>query len=145
MKKSECVGLTPMTEAQFNTAVNDQMRFIPALALIPAGVCTIKTSGSGNAKKVVRLKDTYVDRKGQTQVYPVYDVNGQECPLSSLSGKAPIILEDGTTVPRPGICDAGSDYSEIEAAIIANGFKFTLSFVQGRVNGFYGRYAVVTK
>ena len=138
-------GLQPLADNEFGGLVSKQKDRRSKLLDIPAGVCTIKTSGSGNAKKVVRLKDTYVDRKGQTQVYPVYDVNGQICPLSSLSGKAPIILEDGTTVPRPGICDAGSDYSEIEAAIIANDFKFTLSFVQGRVNGFYGRYAVVTK
>ena len=138
-------GLQPMADNELNGLVTKQKTRRSKLLDIPAGECQIKTTGSGNAKKAVRLRDTYVDRKGQTQVYPVYDVNGQICPLSSLSGKAPVILEDGTTVAREGICAAGADYSEIEDAVKANGFKFTLSFVQGRVNGFYGRYAVVTK
>lgn len=138
-------GLQPLADNEFSGLVTKQKDRKSKLLDIPAGECTIKTTGSGQNKKVVRLKDTYIDHKGQTQVYPVYDVNGQICPLSSLSGKAPIVTEDGTLVPRPGICDAGSDYSEIEAAVKANDFKFTLSFVTGRVNGFYGRYAVVTK
>ena len=138
-------GLSVMTDNEFSGLVVKQKDRRSSLLDIPAGVCDIKTSGSGANKKAVILRGTYIDRKGQTQVYPVLDVAGQAVAVSALAGKAAVVADDGNLIPRTGVCEEGSTYDQILDAIKANGFKFTLAHVVGRVNGFHGRYGVVTK
>ena len=132
-------GLQPMTANEFSGLVNKQKDRRSSLLDLTAGQWEVKTTGSGNAKKVVLLKGTYPDRKGQQQIYPVVDINGQAVALSALAGKAPVLLDDGNFVARVGVCDEGSTYDQILDALKSNGFKFNLTHVVGRVNGFHGR------
>ena len=138
-------GMQQLTANEFSGLVNKQKDRRSSLLDLAAGECEVKTSGSGNAKKIVLFKGTYTDRKGQQQIYPVVDVNGQAVALSALAGKAAIVADDGTLTPRPGIVEEGATYDDVLDALKANGYKFTLTHVVGRVNGFHGRYGVVTK
>ena len=138
-------GMQQLTANEFSGLVNKQKDRRSSLLDLTSGECEVKTSGSGNAKKIVLFKGTYTDRKGQQQIYPVVDVNGQAVALSALAGKAAIVADDGNLIPRPGIVEEGATYDDVLDALKANGYKFTLTHVVGRVNGFHGRYGVVTK
>lgn len=138
-------GLQPMTANELSGLVSKQKDRRSSLLDLTAGEWEVKTSGSGNAKKIVLLKGTYTDRKGQQQIYPVVDVNGQAVALSALSGKAAVVGDDGNLVARIGVCEENSTYDQILDALKANGYKFNLTHVTGRVNGFHGRYGIVTK
>ena len=137
--------MVQLTAQEFNGLVNKQKDRRSSLLDITSGQHEVKTTGSGNAKKVVLFRGTYTDRKGQQQIYPVVDVDGQAVALSALAGKAAIVTDDGNLTPRPGIVEEGATYDDVLDALKSNGYKFNLSHVVGRVNGFHGRYAVVTK
>lgn len=138
-------GMVQLTANEFSGLVNKQKDRRSSLLDLTAGEWEIKTQGSGNSKKVVLLKGSYTDRKGQKQIYPVVDVNGQAVALSALAGKSPVLLDDGNFKARAGVCDEGSTYDQILDAIKANNYKFNLTHVTGSVNGFHGRYGIVTK
>ncbi len=138
-------GLQPMTANEFSGLVLKQKDRRSSLLDITSGQHEVKTTGSGNAKKIALFKGTYTDRKGQQQIYPVVDVDGQAVALSALSGKAAIVTDDGNLTPRPGIVEEGATYDDVLDALKNNGYKFNLTHVVGRVNGFHGRYGVVTK
>lgn len=138
-------GMQQLTANEFSGLVNKQKDRRSSLLDLTAGEWEVKTSGSGNAKKIVLLKGTYTDRKGQQQIYPVVDVNGQAVALSALAGKSAVVADDGTLTARTGICEEGSTYDQILDALKTNDYKFNLTHVTGNVNGFHGRYGVVTK
>jgi len=138
-------GMVQLSANEFSGLVNKQKDRRSSLLDLTSGQHEVKTTGSGNARKVVLFKGTYTDRKGQQQIYPVVDVNGQAVALSALAGKAAIVADDGNLTPRPGIVEEGATYDDVLDALKANDFKFTLTHVVGRVNGFHGRYGVVTK
>lgn len=138
-------GLQPMTANELSGLVSKQKDRRSSLLDLTAGEWEVKTSNSGNAKKIVLLRGTYTDRKGQQQIYPVVDVNGQAVALSALAGKAAVVGDDGNLVARTGVCEEGSTYDQILDALKSNSYKFNLSHVTGRVNGFHGRYGIVTK
>lgn len=138
-------GMVQLTVAEFSGLVSKQKDRRSSLLDLASGQHEVKTTGSGNAKKIVLFKGTYTDRKGQQQIYPVVDVDGQAVALSALAGKAAIIADDGNLIPRPGIVEEGSTYDDVLEALKANGYKFNLTHVVGRVNSFHGRYGVVTK
>ena len=138
-------GMVQLTANEFSGLVNKQKDRRSSLLDLTSGQHEVKTAGNGNAKKVVLFKGTYTDRKGQQQIYPVVDVDGQAVALSALAGKAAIVADDGNLTPRPGIVEEGATYDDVLDALKNNGYKFNLSHVVGRVNGFHGRYGVVTK
>ena len=116
-------GLQPMTANEFSGLVLKQKDRRSSLLDLTAGEWEVKTQGSGNAKKIVLFKGTYTDRKGQQQIYPVVDVNGQAVALSALAGKAAIVADDGNLTPRPGIVEEGATYDDVLDALKNNGYK----------------------
>jgi hypothetical protein len=114
---------------------------------IPAGVHEVTTEGTGANKKVVLFKKSYVDNKGRTQIYPIAQIKGTTLgvALSALAGKSPVALDGGGFSNREGIVEEGATYDDVLDALKNNGFKFTLTHINGTVNGFHGRYGIVTK
>ena len=137
-------GMQQLTANEFSGLVKKQKDRRSSLLDLTAGQWEVKTKGSGNAKEIMLFKGVYTDKRGQQQIYPVVDVNGQAVALSALAGKTAVITDDGNLIPRPGIVEEGS-YDDVLDALKANGYKFNLTHVIGRVNGFRGRYGVVTK
>ena len=137
-------NLQPITANELSGLVTKQKNRQSSLLSLPIGECTVKTTGSGANKTIALFKAEYTDRNGQKQIYPVCDVNNQAVALSALQTKDSVIV-NGTPTARPGIVDAGSTYDMVVDALKANGYKFNLDFVTGRCNGFFGRYAIVTK
>ena len=144
-------GLQPLTANEFSVLSQKQKDKRSCLLDIPAGTHEIETETTGtgrNAVTTVKLyKKSYVDNKGRTQFYPVAQIKGTNLgvALSALAGKSPIALDGGGFSNREGIVEEGATYDDVLDSLKANGFKFSLTHVTGTVNGFHGRYGVVTK
>ncbi len=144
-------GLQPLTTAEFSVLSQKQKDKRSCLLDIPAGTHEVETETTGtggNAVTTVKLfKKSYVDNKGRTQFYPVAQIKGTTMgvALSALAGKSPIALDGGGFSNREGIAEEGATYDDVLDALRNNGFKFSLTHTTGTVNGFHGRYGVVTK
>ena len=144
-------GLQQLTANEFSVLSQKQKDKRSCLLDIPAGTHEVETetTGSGrNAVTTVKLfKKSYTDNKGRTQFYPVAQIKGTNLgvALSALAGKSPIALDGGGFQSRDGIVDEGATYDDVLDGLKANGFKFKLDHVTGTVNGFHGRYGIVTK
>ena len=136
MKKSEIVGLTPMTETQFISAVNDQMRFVPALAQIPAGHYTIEhtTTGSGkNQKKVVTFYNPSYTRNDGTEgkfiAVGLKEDPDALIPISALAMRA-IVTADNSNVLSKGFFDNTEDLAACRAALESTKLEFDLEHLK---------------
>jgi hypothetical protein len=136
MKKSECVGLTPMTEQQFTTAVSDQMRFVPALAQIPAGHYTIEhtVTGSGkNQKKVVTFYNpSYTRNDGTAGRFIAVGLKEDPdalIPISALAMRA-IVTADNTNVLSKGFYDNTEDLAACRTALESTKLEFDLEHLK---------------
>jgi len=144
-------GLQRLDANEFAVITQRQKDKRSCLLDIPAGTHEIETETTGtgrNAITTVKLfKKSYVDNKGRTQVYPVAQIKGTTfgVALSALAGKSPVALDGGGFENREGIAQEGATYDDVLDALKNNGFKFTLNHVTGQVNGFHGRYGIVTK
>lgn len=136
MKKSEINGLRPMTEQQFNSAVNDQMRFIPALALIPAGHYTIEhtVTGTGrNQKKTVTFYNPSYTRNDGTEgsfiAVGLVEEPDALIPISALATRA-IVTADNNNVLSKGFYDNTEDLAACKAALEASKLEFDLEHLK---------------
>ena len=137
--------LKRMSADKFTELTTKQKDRQNSLNLLNDGQSTVATEGTGANKKVVLYEGSYLTKTKETRVYPVIEVNGQAVALSALCGKSPIIDNEGNLINREGIVPVGATYQDILDALKDNDYKFTLSHINGRVNGFYGRYPIVTK
>lgn len=132
MKKSEVVGLQPMSAAEFATAVSEQMQFIPRLALVPAGTYTIesKTTGTGKSQKkeAVFYNVPYTRNDGSEGHYIAVSLveNEELVPISALAARA-IVCADNTNVLSKGFFDNTEDLSACQQALNASKLQFVLS------------------
>lgn len=144
-------GLQTLSASEFSVLSQKQKDKRSCLLDIPAGTHEVETetTGSGrNAVTTVKLfKKSYVDNKGRTQFYPVAQIKGTTMgvALSALAGKSPVALDGGGFSNREGIVEEGATYDDVLDALKSNGFKFSLTHTNGTVNGFHGRYGIVTK
>lgn len=140
MKKSECVGLTPMTEAQFNTAVNDQMRFIPALALIPAGRYTLEhtttTTGRGNSatttNHVTLYNPSYTRNDGTEGSFIAVGLVEEPdvlIPISALAQRA-IVDSSNNNVLSRGFYENTEDLAACRTALESGTMQFDLTLLR---------------
>ena len=136
MKKSECVGLTPMTEQQFNSAINDQMRFVPALAQIAPGHYTIEHTvvGSGrNQKKVVTFYNPSYTRNDGTEgrfiAVGLKEDPDALIPISALAMRA-IVTADNANVLSKGFYDNTEDLAVCRTALESTKLEFDLEHLK---------------
>jgi hypothetical protein len=138
-------ALQKLTQSEFEGLVIRQKERQSSLLRLTEGINTVETEGSGNNKKIVLYADKYLDNKGQEQTFPCVNCDGKAVALSALAGKDTIVMADGTLVARSGIAPVGSTYEDILDALKSNGYKFNLKKVNGRCNGIFRAYGVVTK
>lgn len=132
MKKSEVNGLQPMTAAEFTTAVNDQMRFIPRLAQIQPATYTIEhtTTGSGrNQKKEVTFYNvSYTRNDGNEGHYIAIALveNEELIPISALATRAIVDASNNNILSR-GFFDNTEDLAACQAALNSSSLQFVLT------------------
>ena len=136
MKKSEIQGLQPMTEAQFNTAVNDQMRFIPTLALIPEGHYTIEHSVTGtgrNQKKTVTFYHPSYTRNDGTEgsfiAVGLVELPDELIPISALALRA-IVTANNDNVLSRGFYENTEDLAACRTALESSKLEFDLEHLK---------------
>ena len=131
MKKSEVIGLQPMSATEFATAVSEQMQFIPRLALVPAGTYTIEstTTGTGkNQKKEVTFYNVPYTRNDNSEGHyiAVSLVENEELiPISALASRA-IVKSDNTNIVSKGFFDNTEDLTACQVALNKSKLQFVL-------------------
>lgn len=138
-------SLQKLTQKEFDGLVTRQKERQSSLLRLDEGVNAVETEGSGANKKIVLYADKYLDNKGQEQTFPCVNCDGKAVALSALAGKDSITTADGTLVARSGVAPVGSTYQDILDALKDCDYKFNLKKVNGRCNGIFRAYGVVTK
>lgn len=135
MKKSEIHGLQPMTAAEFTTAVNDQMRFIPRLAQIQPATYTIEhtTAGRGNnaRNEVTFYNVAYTRNDGSEGHYIAVALveNEELIPISALATRA-IVDASNNNVLSHGFYDNTEDLEAVRTALNASSMQFVLTHLR---------------
>lgn len=135
MKKSEISGLQPMTAAEFTTAVNDQMRFIPRLAQIQPATYTIESTsnGSGNKKKkeVTFYNVAYTRNDGSEGHYIAVALveNEELIPISALATRAIVDASNNNVLSR-GFYDNTEDLEAVRTTLNASSMQFSLTHLR---------------
>ena len=135
MKKSEIPSLQPMTAAEFTTAVNDQMRFIPRLAQIQPATYTIEhtTTGSGkNQKKEVTFYNVSYPRNDGSEGHYIAVAlieNEELIPISALATRAIVDASNNNVLSR-GFYDNTEDLAACQAALNASSMQFALTHLR---------------
>ena len=132
MKKSEIPSLQPMTAAEFTTAVNDQMRFIPRLAQIQPATYTIEhtTTGRGNnaRNEVTFYNVAYTRNDGSEGHYIAIALveNEELIPISALATRAIVDASNNNILSR-GFYDNTEDLAACQATLNASSMQFVLT------------------
>lgn len=147
MKKSEIIGLQPMTEAQFVSAVNEQMRFIPALAQLPEGRYTLEhtTTGSGrNQRKAVTFYNPSYTRadgsEGRFIAVGLVEQPDVLIPISALGQRAIVDAANNNVLSR-GFYENTEDLAGVRNSLQESSLQFDLTllrnarWVEGRRRG----------